>query len=498
MMRKGFVTVSSLLRYVILATMALIGLIGFMQYGMGALIFANWQTYIILLVFCILLYGMAIPSRNRINFAIRMSVVLMLIMSVLWRFVSIMVVPKTFGGVMLLLNGGNQLHLNEFNIAIVMMFSYIVFLMLGAYLGGKICYKFSSNKIPSKRIRSHGLCYTYKRPIILAAYLFGIAATVLTLLMGWKMGTHWSMGWIIRLLPASLFFNLVLFMYIYYKAELRKNDKILIIGLIVIYIVSTLAQGSRSALFQLIVLISVAVFFAYGNLRIGKRKIVTVGVFIVLFAPMVWVLGTTIRAGHMSLEQAISQTNILDVALHIVYRLGSDVDDFIITMSGWLDTQATNQYMTTINILAAAINGFVPGKVLHAPFESMGNLWLTLVWGEELGSRVNGHTWFLFSQLYLLYGYIGSLILTFLWGLLGSAMIKMLWDRHTFFTLWLAYQLCMVMFVSVVFGANMDSIIRTILYFATYNLVLFIVLLLLPRRIKSKRQALYSSGDLPT
>jgi hypothetical protein len=394
--------------------------------------------------------------------------------TVLSRFIGLIVLPPL---VKLPINRKffniDGLRMEHIKYGMIYLFSYITIYLIGMYIGTIGSNKFlieerwQINQFKTPFFKTRGIIF-----IITGVILF--STTILLLHFGWEMGEKWEHGWIVRLIPTSLFYNLSTFLLIYYFVFLKRKERYLIICIILFFSFFSLLQGSRSGLYNLVILLLTISLVIKGDFRIERKNIFFIIALTAIFGPLIWVFGTAQRYNIPIVQAFSNESDLLFLAIKISGRLGSAVDDFILAINNFLDPYAIQQYLTLKNVIGSALNGFLPGTLIHIPINNLGNLWNTLFWEEPLGHRIHGEDWYIFAQFYFLFGTFFSFIAILLMGVIFSYISTLILSKKNFFYSFFCMQLSISFIFSVLSGSNFDAILMDLLYSFSYNIFLLL------------------------
>lgn len=461
-----YISLSTILRGICMAGIILLIPILILQFLFGLPFYADFLTYVLTALLCLFLYCFAKSTNNQLENTMRLGVVTFVIIIFLQRIFSLIVLPFSFSG----FPRFPLYSLEEFNKAILI---YIV-LLAAFFLGIK-----AALSLPFRN--------KYKKPVMpelarirTTLYIIAIISlcitSILGSIMGWKMGTNWESGWIVRLFPNSLYFIMLALLCMWYGNALPKRDKIIIATYFAFWFLSSLSQGSRSGIYGIALILLICGIVMKGNISFPKKSLKIFLIIIIITGPIIWIMGTSIRSvGQWRLNLDISE--LLMAVPHISSRLSGPTDNYIKIINDWGDKEIIDSVLTLTNSIKVGINGFVPGELFEVPFNSSGNLWVRFMYGEPLGLRVHGESWSGFGFYYLLVGY-GVVMIVFLWALLSTLTLRFLLARKTLFSTFIAIEFYLIYVYDFFNKGMLDSLIADTFLFGSYILIFYFILII--------------------
>ncbi|MBI4434416.1 hypothetical protein HY635_01165 [Candidatus Uhrbacteria bacterium] len=460
-----------LLRLAIAACAAFIVIAAVSQYLFGVPIYANFTTYGVLLLACAFVYRIARPVRNQVETIIRLGIAYALLFAFLQRLVSLLYFPNTFG-----FSKPPDFEplwvytLPEFHRAIL---TYLVVVAI-FLIGMKFAVRWRDGMHTNPPAHRYASLLSTRRIIYVAAIAALALAQILGAVMGWRMGSavSWRWGWIVRLLPTSLFLVAMIILFFRHHAALTRGERTLTIGFLALFVVMSLAQGSRSGIVTFANLLIFGALIVYGNFYIPRRWVAWMAFGVVLLGPLFWGVGSMIRSSGIASGTFSFGWN--DVIL-ISRRFGIGFDDFIVVASGRWDHAIASQYVTMRNIVGVAVNGSLPGDILSVPWEgfSLANVWIWIAWGERIWRQLplHGEGWHTFSQFRMMWGLSIAMALTGCWAYVVARAFSWCQRRGTTFFLIVASSLLTEFTIEFFNGKNLDSMLNSILSLAAYFIV---------------------------
>jgi len=107
---------------------------------------------------------------------------------------------------------------------------------------------------------------------------------------------------------------------------------------------------------------------------------------------------------------------------------------------------------------------------------NLGHLWVGIAYNEDMGGRIHGVTWGIYSQLLLMYGLLPMLAINLFMSLGIARIIRFLLVRNSILSVFIAAQILLKLYINVIAGTNIDAVITGILYSISYNLILLFVI----------------------
>src|SRR3989339_84472 len=429
-------------------------------------IYADFKTFLVITLFSLFLYIFISSKNEHYENSLRLGIGFILIIIFLQRIIFLTIYPIDFE-----YNFYKIYTLKEFNYGI---FAFSI-LLFASFIAIKTV-KFIPLKEP--KIVYTLPSYTKIRYILyIIAYLSLIISINLGYFLNWKMGTKWEYGWLSKLFPNSLYTTMMVLLWVFYGQYLKIKDKILISIYLLLTIMFGLIQGSRSGIFGIVMTFFNVIVVVKGNFKISKNIFIILVIINLILGPSLWFVGNAIRY-KKSISYIYKTSSLLKITSAISYRVGSATDDFLIEVNNWGDKEIIKSLFTLENVIKAGINAAVPGEVFKdAPFESSGNLWLSIFMSEQLGSRVQGTVWSGFGFMYTLFGK-WVLLHVFLWFLLVSYILRIFIIRKTIFHNLIAVYIYNIFIIEYFMNGNLDAFVAGIVSVTLLIFILYFIIII--------------------
>src|SRR3989339_157564 len=461
---EKYISLSAILKISTVLLWLTFGIFYLLHYLEKFTLYANFHTFILITLFCIFLYIFVNTNNEQYEDSLRLGIGVIILIIFLQRIVFLTIYSTNFE-----YNFSKMYALKEFNYTIFA-FGFLLFICFVAIKIVKL--------IPFKESETVYTLPSYSKirnVLYLIAYLSLILSISLGYLLDWRMGTKWEYGWLARLFPNSVYTTMMVLLWVFYEKCLPKKEKIIIFVYFLLNVLFALIQGSRGGIFGLLMVIFYILIVVKGNFRISRKIFILFIVINLILGPMLWILGNAIRY-KSSLSNVYKESNLLETISSISYRLGVSTDDFLIEINNWGNKETIESLFTLKNIVKAGINATVPGEIFKdAPFENSGNLWLTIFFNEELGSRIQGTVWSGFGFIYTLFGK-WVILYVFLWFLVSSWLFRIIIARKTIFYYLIAVYLFVIFIKEFFINGNLDGFISGVLSTSVWLFIIYLLI----------------------
>lgn len=464
-MLSKYIYFSSLLKIIVILIVFIIFFIFCLQYIFDTPINANLLTYFLLFILCIFTYKLTKSSRIFLQNMINLSLAFFIIIFFLQRIIMLIINPSYFAWVQY----DKILTINDLNWAVM---NYCI--ITGIFI---ISIKLFSKNIKIPSIQVFNIYFKSRKLIYFLAYFIQISLILLTIKMSWKMGAEWKYGWIVRLFPVTIFPYIFACFLVDYKTLLNRAEKGIIIIFFSLNFLWGLLQGSRSGIYMLVLLFLIVFLTKYGDFKISLKSLSILFLLIIFIIIPSWFIAAHIRG-------TTYETEIIPFISAISQRLSGGTDNFILIINN-LYYEQYKDIINWVNIIKSSINAFVPGNLFNIPFESLGSFMKILIYGDE-SERIHGEGWTVLGQFYIMAGYIGMYVFTFLWVMLFIKLFKFFSNTSSFLHRLIKIQLFNIFILNFFDGHNLDAIISEIMYVAFYYISFHLFLNFVYFTIKNK------------
>lgn len=330
-----------------------------------------------------------------------------IILNYLIRFLSLSIWPYDFGGIL----GTEDSYIKiPTSTELVTSIYFLIFFIAEVFVVLIVVNKLFKGQEKTFLKFSNLLYNNYK--IIFNFLILILSLQILfSILFDWKMGSAaWKFGWLNRILPLTYTFFLFIFIQICYWGKLPTKYKVLSFVIYVLYVVSGLLVGSRSAIFNLLSSYFIVLLIIKPGLRFNRNKLLIYFCLSLILGFCIWVLGTAIRSSNSINSSELSTIGVL---IEVIQRLSAACDSFIAISNNWnncMNSASLHSVMSFQNILPQFINTLTPGKIFN-----IDELYVPAVYFREgvfgFDNFIsNGDVWSGFGWFLVEYGYWGILV----------------------------------------------------------------------------------------
>lgn len=458
---SSFIQVTTIVRLTILFFIVVTGILMLADSLLVINFHADIMTYILIIAFCIGLLLFTKKAGSEIEDRIRLCIGIMVILFFLQRIIVLVILPISFASI-----GRVGLYsIDEFNHALYMFGVLFLIYWIGIKAG---------MKLPVSNIRSFvRIELTKIRTAIYSVAVVSLLMKIfLQLLLGWKMGSKWESGWIIRLFPTTLYSQVLMLMWIFYGKQLLLRDKVFIVFYFLISIFSALSQGSKGGIYSVFVIVLFMSILLKGEIYLSRKIIVYIIVAGLVASPILFSLGEQIRRhGRWRVEMNADKVGFTFLAISA--RLAASTDNFIKAINDWGNREAVKKVLTLRNQITSAVNTLVPGELFPGA-KSTGGAWVSYMYGQDMDERVHGEAWSGFGFYYALLGR-GVAVAVFIYAMLTTWILHFFLKKKLFVSYLLAVNIFFTMIYDFFFVGQLDGSVRGLLLNSSYILIFIII-----------------------
>lgn len=463
--------VSEILNFILL----IIALFDVLFFYLNLIVFINALSIIVLII---VLYA-SLKLSNVLSGFIKgffIFFIYTIILNYLIRFLSLSIWPYDFGGIL----GTEESYIKiPSNSELVISIYFLIFYILEVYLILIIVNKLFRGQEKSFLKFSNLLFNNYKFIFYFLIFILSLQI-VFSILFDWKMGSAaWKYGWLNRILPLTYTFFLFIFIQICYWDRLPTKYKFLSFVIYLLYVVSGLLVGSRSAIFNLLSSYFIVLLIIKPGMRLNKNKLLIYFCLSLVLGFCIWVLGTAIRSSNSINSSELSAIGVL---IEVIQRLSAACDSFIAITNNWnncMNSSSLHNVMSIQNILPQFINTLTPGKIFD-----IDDLYVPAVYFREgvfgFDNFIsNGDVWSGFGWFLVEYGYLGVLVFPMFLLLHFLVLRFLLLFKDIFFYVsffyfnWISYDFILHgSFIVSGFYGLVNSIVFSFLFFVLFKIKL--------------------------